>query len=208
SKLENVEHFHRRGVLMLTITHFVSNGIADGNWSPYRPLGGLSGFGREVIREMERVGMVVDVAHCTDKALSQVFEIATRPLLCSHGALRRYKNIERNLTDDQVRALAQQGGLFGLIFFPKYLGRSGRDIRSVARQAADVAELVGVEHLCLGSDMDGYTYTPMGFRDASDWPQVTQALIDVGFDDVEIRGILGENFLSWLEAFEQGNKTS
>jgi len=198
SKLENIEHFKRRGVLMLTLTHFVSNGIADGNWSPYRPLKGLSGFGREVIREMERVGMVVDVAHCTDKALAQVLDIATKPLICSHGALRRHKNIERNLTDDQVKALAGQGGLFGLIFFPKYLGRSGWNIRSVARQAADVASMVGAQHICLGSDMDGYTYTPMGFCDASDWPQVTQALIDIGFDDVEIRGILGENFLRWL----------
>jgi len=199
SKLENIEHFHRRGVLMLTLTHFISNGIADGNWSPYRPLSGLSGFGREVIREMERVGMAVDVAHCTDKAFSQVLEAATKPVICSHGALRRYKNLPRNLSDDQVKALAARGGLFGLIFFPKYLGSSGRDIRAVARQAADVASMVGATHLCLGSDMDGYTYTPMGFRDASDWPQVTQALIDVGFDDVEVRGILGENFLRWLE---------
>lgn len=200
SKLENIEHFHRRGVLMLTLTHFISNGIADGNWSPYRPLGGLSGFGREVIREMERVGMSVDVAHCTDKAFSQVLDTTTRPVICSHGALRRYKKLERNLSDDQVKALAAQRGLFGLIFFPKYLGSSGWDIRAVARQAADVASMVGAEHLCLGSDMDGYTYTPMGFRDASDWPQVTQALIDIGFDDVEIRGILGDNFLKWLEA--------
>ncbi len=200
SKLENIEHFYRRGVLMLTLTHFISNGIADGNWSPYRPLKGLSGFGREVIREMERVGMFVDVAHCTDKAFAQVLETSTRPVLCSHGALRRNKNLQRNLSDDQVKALAAQKGLFGLIFFPKYLGASGWDIRSVARQAADVASMVGAEHLCLGSDMDGYTYTPLGFRDASDWPQVTQALIDAGFDDLEVRGILGENFVRFLDA--------
>jgi len=199
-KLENLSELHRRGVRLVTLTHFLSNGIADGTTSPYRPIGGLSRFGREVLHEMERLGMMVDVAHCTRDAFFQVLEVAQKPVIYSHGALRRYKDIERNLADDQVRALASAGGLFGLIFFPKYLGSSGYTIRAVARQAADIAEMVGPRCICVGSDMDGTTYTPIGFRDASDWPQLTQALLDAGFNDTEVNGILGENFLRFFES--------
>lgn len=194
-RAENVERFHSRGVRLMTLTHFLSNEIADGTTSPYRPHNGLSAFGREVVREMERVGMLVDVAHSTQKAMADVLAAATRPVIYSHGALRRYRDIERNLTGDQVRAIAQTGGLIGIIFFWSYLGSSGRSIAAVARQCRDVADLVGPQHLCIGTDLDGCTFTPPGFVDASDWPQVTQALIDEGFTDAEIRGILGDNFL-------------
>jgi len=203
--VENVGHFHARGVRMLTLTHFVSNGLADGNTSPFRPLKGLSDFGRKVIREMENLGMMVDVAHCTDKALRHVLDMVTRPVIFSHAALRRYKpRFERNLSDDMARAIAGSGGLIGLIFFLRYLGRAGMTIRAVARHAADLAELCGAEHLCLGTDVDGFTYTPWGFRDMSDLPQFTQALLDVGFIEGEVRGILGENFLAWWEKLEAG----
>jgi len=197
-KLENLEHFRNRGVLMMTLTHFIANGIADGTTSPYRPHNGLSPFGREVVAAMERLGIIVDVAHCTEKAMADVLACATKPVVYSHGALRRYKKIERNLTDDQVRAIAETGGLIGIIFFWSYLGSSGNDIRAVARQCRDVADLVGTSHLCIGSDMDGTTYLPPGFVDASDWPQVTQALLDEGFAPDEIRAILGGNFLRIL----------
>jgi len=200
-KVEKVTHFYERGVRMMSITHFVSNGIADSTTSPYRPIGGLSDLGREVVREMERLGMMVDLSHCTNPAIFQVLEMATRPPLFSHAALRRHNRLARNLTDGQVKAVAEAGGLIGLIFFLRYLGRFDFTVRAVARQAADIAEMVGAEHLCVGTDMDGYTYTPWGFRDASDWPQFTQALVDYGFDDDEIRGILGENFLRFFEQF-------
>lgn len=200
-KLEKLEHFYDRGVRSMTLTHFVSNYIADSNTSPYRPIGGLSDFGREVVREMERLGMMVDLCHCTDKAVFQVLDMATRPPMYSHAALKRHNRFPRNLTDDQVKAVAAAGGMIGLIFFLRYLGRFDFTINAVARQAADIAEMVGSKHLCIGSDMDGYTYTPWGFRDASDMPQFTQALIDYGFSDAEIRGILGENFLDYFSGF-------
>jgi microsomal dipeptidase-like Zn-dependent dipeptidase len=197
-RLETLEHFASRGVRMLTLTHFLSNEICDGTASPWRPHKGLSPFGREAVRAMEQLGVLVDVAHCTQDAMEQVIAAASRPVVYSHGGLRRYRDLERNLTDDQVRSIAETGGLVGIIFFWRYLGSSGNDIRAVARQCRDVAEMVGPQHLCLGSDMDGTTYLPPGFVDASDWPQVTQALLDEGFHNDEIRGILGENFLRVL----------
>ena len=197
-KLDNVAHFRSRGVRMITLTHFVANDVADGTLSVLRPNRGLSAFGREVVAEMERQGVLVDVAHCTDKALQDVLAVATRPIVYSHGALRRYRNYERNLPDGLVRDIAQARGLVGVIFFPKYLGGSGWTIRAVARQCRDIANLASPSCLCLGSDMDGCTYTPIGFRDASDWPQVTQALLDEGFSEPEVQGILGENFLRLL----------
>lgn len=197
--LDNLHRFYERGLRMLTLTHFAPNGIADGTPIPYRPHKGLTDFGRRVIREMEQMGMMVDVAHCTDEAMYQVLESATKPVIYSHGFLRRYWNYERNIPDDLVKAIAQHKGLIGVIFYPKYFGRAGNDISSIARNARDIAEMVGPEHICLGSDMDGGTYMPKGFVDASDWPQVTQALLNEGFSEDETEGILGRNFVNYFE---------
>jgi len=201
--LGRVEHFYNRGVRMTTLTHFISNGIADSCQSPYRPLGGLSPFGREVIDTMERLGMMVDVTHLSDPAMRQALDMISRPPITSHTALRRYNpTLERNITADTAREIARAGGMIGIIFFMRYLGASGFDMHSPARHAADIAEMCGSECLCVGTDIDSPIYTPLGFVDASDWPQFTQALINVGFSDNEIRGILGENFLRyWKEHY-------
>jgi membrane dipeptidase len=198
--LERIGHFYARGVRMTTLVHFVSNGIADSCQSPYRPLNGLSRFGREVIRTMEQLGMMVDVTHLSDPAMRQTLDLVSRPPLSSHAALRRYNpTLERNITDDVVREIGSNGGMVGIIFFLRYLGAAGYDMHAPARHAADIADLCGAQCLCVGSDLDSPIYTPFGFRDAADWPQFTQALMDVGFADDEVRGILGENFLRYWE---------
>ncbi len=199
--LDELDRLYARGVRMVTLTHFLSNGVADGTSSPYRPLRGLSEFGRDVVRRMESLGMLICTAHCTDEAFEQVLDAARGPVICSHGALRTYKDIERNHTEDQARRLAASGGLFGVMFFPKYLGPGvGTDASSIAVHAARIAEVAGAASVALGSDMDSPIWLPEGFDDASDWPQITQALLDVGFDDDEVRGILGGNFLRVFEA--------
>jgi membrane dipeptidase len=199
-RLDRIEHFYRRGVRMVTLTHFVPNGIADACHTSFRPHGGLTAYGREVIREMERVGMMVDVAHCSDPAMRQVLDFVQKPVLFSHGALRRYKpTLERNITDETAREIAASGGLIGIIFFLSYLGKAGFDLHAAARHAADIAEMCGPECLCVGTDLDSPIYTPAGFVDAGDLPQFTQALVNYGFSDDEIRGILGENFLRFWE---------
>ena len=198
-KLENVQHFFERGVRLVTLTHFVANGIADGTSSPFRPHKGLSDFGRDVIKQMQSMGMMVDLAHCTEEAFDDAIAVSTRPLIFSHTGLRRFRDIERNISDDQVRELTRHGGLVGVIFFPAYLGKAGKDVRAIARTAYEIAKLSSPQHICLGSDMDAFTYTPRGFVDSSDMPQVTQALLDVGFDEGEVRGILGENFLRFFD---------
>ena len=198
---DGLDRLYARGVRMLTLTHFLSNGVADGSESPYRPLRGLSDHGRAVIRRMESLGMLICTAHCTDAAFDQVMETVAGPVICSHGALRSFKNIERNHTEEQARRIAESGGLFAVIFFPRYLGRkAGKDARSIAVHAARISEIAGAEAVALGSDMGSPIWLPRGFDDAGDWPQITQALFDVGFSDGEIRGILGENF---LRVFEQ-----
>ncbi len=197
-KLENVQAFYDRGVRLLTLTHFVSNGIADAAQSPYRPLKGISAFGKEVVAAMQRLGMLVDIAHCSDQAIYQLADMTSGPLVCSHSGLRRFKSLKRNLDDRAVRLVAETKGLFGIILFPNYLGNPdhvGRSLRSAARTARTVANLASPDILCLGSDMDGFTWLPQGMNDASDMPQFTQALMDEGFNASEIRGILGENFL-------------
>ena len=198
--LDELDRLHARGVRMVTLTHFLSNGVADGTSSPRRPLKGLSDFGRAVIRRMESLGMLICTAHCTDAAFDQVMEAATGPVICSHGGLRTFNDIERNHTEDQVRRIAESGGVFGVMFFPKYLGREvGKDAHSIAVHAARIAEVAGAGAVALGSDMDSPIWLPRGFDDAGDWPQITQALLDVGFDDDEVTGILGGNVLRVFE---------
>ena len=195
-ELDELDHLYDRGVRMITLTHFFSNGVADGASSRRRTLGGLSEFGRDVVRRMETLGMLVCTAHATDQAFDQILEAATRPVICSHGALRTYKDIERNHTEDQVRRLAETGGLMGVMFFPKYLGKEvGKDASAMAVHAARMAEVAGAQAVALGSDMDSPITLPQGIDDVGDWPQITQALFDVGFDEAEVTGILGGNFL-------------
>jgi len=199
--VDELDRLYARGVRMLTLTHFLSNGVADGTSSPYRPLKGLSDLGRAVVSRMESLGMLICTAHCTDAAFDQILDAASGPVICSHGALRTFNDIERNHTEDQARRLAASGGLFGVMFFTKYLGPDvGDDARGIAVHAARIAEVAGAGAVALGSDMDSPIWLPKGFDDAGDWPQITQALMDVGFDDDEVRGILGENF---LRVFEQ-----
>ncbi len=197
-RLENIDRFYDRGVRIVTLTHFISNGIADAAQSPWKPLGGLSSFGREVVQRMQQLGMLVDVAHCSDEALKGVMAAATGPVVCTHSGLRRFRNIKRNLDHWAVKAIAESGGLFGVILFPNYLGRAGTggtNLRAAAATARAVAEIADPSIICLGSDMDGYTWLPRGMADASDMPQFTQALLDAGFNKDEVVGILGGNFL-------------
>lgn len=200
NRLENLARFYRRGVRLMTLTHFISNGIADGTTSPIRIHKGLSSFGKEVIREMESLGMMVDVAHCTDQALEQVLETAGKPVIFSHAGVRHYRGIERNISDDGIREITRKGGLIGLIFYPGYIGRAGFGMRGVARNARYIADRSSAQHLCIGSDVDAFTTLPAGIVTAADYPQLTQALLDEGFDQDEVRGILGENFLRFWEA--------
>ncbi|MEX2541237.1 MAG: dipeptidase [Trueperaceae bacterium] len=200
--LDMLHVYYRLGVRMLGLTWMYRNEVAEGNWEDTGA--GLSGFGAEVVREMNELGIAVDVAHATEQTFWDTLEASTAPVVCSHGSCRSLvENFDdhapsRYLSDDQMKALAGQGGVLGVFFSAnRELAKPEADVSDLARFFAHAAEVMGPEHVALGSDFDG-GFPPPGLEDVRGLPNLTSALIDLGFSDSELLGILGGNWLRVL----------
>jgi membrane dipeptidase len=144
---------------------------------------------------METLGMVVDVAHASHAAMADVLAMATRPVVFSHGGVQATCKVNRNLTDDEIRGIAKTGGVIGIGYWAGAI--CSTHPKDVARAIAYVRDLVGIEHVGLGSDFDGATTTAF---DASQVVAVTQALLNIGFSETDIRKVMGGNVLRVLRA--------
>jgi membrane dipeptidase len=150
---------------------------------------------------MNRLGVVVDVAHADRATLMGVVDVATAPVVSSHTGARALQDFARYLADDELRAIASTGGVVGL--WPYRARRFGvRTISDLVAHARHIAETVGAEHLAVGTDMNGVPGVMAGFGDETDLPKLTAALLDAGFDDREVEGILGGNALRVLGRVE------
>lgn len=179
------------GYRMIGLAHFFDNDYAGSAHGVRR--GGLTPQGRRTIREMEARGIVLDLAHLSPRAMDEALAIATKPTVFSHGGVRGTCDNARNLDDAQIRRIAAGGGVIGIGYWD--IAVCGRHPDDIARAIAYVAALVGSEHVALGSDYDGAT--TVGF-DTSALPAITQALLDVGLSERDVRGILGDNVLRLL----------
>ena len=157
--------------------------------------GGLTGLGRELVREMEARGVIVDIAHASAATIDDVVGLASRPVVASHTGVRATADNGRNLTDDQLRGIAATGGLVGIGFWDTATG--GRDAASIARAIAHAVGVIGPEHVGLGSDWDGAVPVPF---DAAGLPTLTEALLDAGLEEATIRAVMGENALRLFAA--------
>ena len=198
--VDALDHFHARGVRILQLAHFVATNVADSAQSPYKPHGGLTAFGRQVVQRMNRLGLVVDVAHMTDAGIRQVADVAEAPFVCTHIGVRALHDTPRNLGAEAVDLIARSGGLVGVILFPWLLGKGRVTVDTVADHLAWLADRVGPRHLGVGSDLDGPTWAPEGMRDVRDLPVLTDALFRRGFGDDDVARIWGGNFLDVLDA--------
>jgi membrane dipeptidase len=241
--LANLEHFYERGVRYITLTHSRDNEISDSSYDTTATHGGLSDFGREVVREMNRLGIMVDVSHISDAAFDDVMEVTTAPVIASHSSARHFTpGFERNLDDVRIRRLAENGGVlminFGSYFLteeyqiareaasdhvavvatergwepgsPEYRDYAAdyrrrtvpyADLQDVVDHINHVVNLVGVDHVGLGSDYDGVGDSlPTGLKDVAAYPNLVAALLDEGYSETDVRKILGENALRvWAE---------
>ncbi|CAG0975693.1 membrane dipeptidase [Anaerolineae bacterium] len=197
-RLENLEKLCQWRVRSLTLTHFLNNDLAASSFDPRRKLAGRNGltpFGREVVAGMNTLGMVIDLAHSSERAFWQVMELTKYPVVVSHTGVRRFVPWEICLSDEQLKALAQNDGLVGIILSSIWLKRLGlADIGDLVDNILYVCDLVGVDHVGLGSDFNG-TPPLRGVRTASDFPRIAECLAGRGLSDYEVAKIMGGNFL-------------
>ncbi len=203
-ELDLLHVYHQLGVRSMGLTWMYRNPVAEGNWEDTGA--GLSDFGRQVVREMNDLRMLVDVAHATERTFWDTLETSTAPVICSHTGCRALvRNFgghapSRYLTDEQLRALAAQGGVTGIFFSAnRELDDDTADVTALARFIAHAAEVCGAGHVGLGSDLDG-GFPPHGMEDIRGLPRLTTALLDLGFSEPEVLGILGGN---WLRVFRE-----
>ena len=192
-KAENFDRLYDAGFRMAGFTHFFDNELGGSMHGLKK--GGLTPFGRDILRRMEAKGMIVDIAHLSHAGVAEVLAMAKRPVVSSHGGVQATCKVNRNLTDDEVRGVAKTGGIIGIGYWEGAI--CSTDPRAAAKAMKHVRDLVGIQHVALGSDYDGATTVRF---DTSQLAQVTQALMDEGFTPDEIRAVMGENALRVIRA--------
>ena len=195
SDISNVERFRKRGVVYMTLCHNGDNDICDsakGNGEN----GGVSSFGEQVIREMNRVGMMVDLSHASEKSFYDALDISATPIVCSHSSARALCDHPRNLTDDQMRALAKVNGVAQITLYPGFLRENASEacILDALDHLNHAVDIMGVDHVGIGTDFDGDGGVP-GCASASELINFTRLLLAKRYNEHDIAKIWGENFL-------------
>jgi membrane dipeptidase len=242
----NIQYFYDRGIRYITLTHSKDNRISDSSYDTTATHGGLSDFGKEVVKEMNRTGMMVDISHVSDSAFFDVMQITEAPAIASHSSARYYtEGFERNMSDSMMTMLADNGGTIMINFGSNFISDSSRTsadsvramisrqldekglersseeaqeyidetwsqnyrfatIAEVADHFDHVANLVGIDHVGIGSDYDGVGNTlPTGLKDVSTYPNLIQELLDRGYTKDDIRKITHANiFRVWNKVHE------
>lgn len=192
--LHEVDRFRQKGVVYMTLCHNGDNDLCDsarGNGEH----NGVSPFGAEVIREMNRAGMMVDLSHASEQSFYDALSISRQPIVCSHSSSRALCNHPRNLTDDQLRALARKGGVAQVTFYHGFLRTDGEaTIRDAVEHLNHMVRVAGIEHVGIGTDLDGDGGVP-GMADASELINFTRHLLRARYSEEDLRLLWGENFL-------------
>jgi microsomal dipeptidase-like Zn-dependent dipeptidase len=190
-KLENLDALFEQGLRIIGLTHFFDNELGGS-------LHGISGeglneFGRSVLRRANELDMIIDVAHASPQMVADVLALTDAPVILSHGGVKGVCNTARNLDDSLMREIADRGGLVGIGFWDAAVcDVTPKGIVKSIRYAID---LVGIEHVALGSDYDGSTAVTI---DVSELSVLTQVMLDAGFTESEIRAVMGENVKRFL----------
>ncbi|ERM90762.1 dipeptidase [Caldanaerobacter subterraneus] len=185
--------FYKLGVRAITLTWSLRNDLGDGVDGV--PDAGLTSFGKQVVKEMNRLGMIVDVSHLNEKGFWDVIEISEKPVIASHSNAKALCSHRRNLTDEQIKAIAQKGGVIGINFAPQFLRDDKRaTIEDVLNHIDYMVDLVGEDYVGFGSDFDGISSTPEGLEDISKFPKIVEGLIKRGYTQEQIDKITHKNF--------------
>lgn len=191
--VDNLDTLYDAGMRMAGFTHFFDNEVAGSMHGVEK--GGLTDLGRRVFAEMERRGIIVDIAHASHAAVAEMLALATKPVVLSHGGVQATCDVNRNLTDEEVRGVAATGGVVGVGYWDAAV--CDLTVEAVVDAIDHVVEVGGIETAALGSDYDGST--TVGW-DTGDLAAITQELLDRGYDETEVAAIMGGNTLRVLRA--------
>lgn len=201
--LDRIRHFRDRGIVYMTLCHNGDNDICDSARKSNNEHGGVSDFGEKVIREMNRVGLMVDLSHAAESSFYDALDISSMPVVCSHSSCRMLCDHPRNLTDEQMRTLAKRGGVMQVTLYDGFLRSDGRaTIEDAVAHLLHAVEVMGVENVGIGSDFDGDGGIT-GLAHAGEMINLTRALLRKRFNKDDLRGIWGENFLRVMRTVQQ-----
>lgn len=197
--IHNIAHFAQRGIVYITLCHNGDNAICDSARGT-QTHGGVSAFGEQVIGEMNRLGVMVDLSHGAETSFFDALSISQTPIVCSHSNCKALCDVPRNLTDAQLKALAQAGGVAQITLYHGFLRKEGEaDIRDAMAHLNHAIDVMGIDHVGLGTDFDGDGGIK-GLADASELINFTTALLQQRFSKADIKKIWGEN---WLRVMRQ-----
>ena len=190
-ELANLDALYQAGFRMIAPTHLADSDIgASASGESQR---GLTPLGEQWVTEMARRNMIIDLAHASQQTIDDVLRLAQRPVIVSHTGVKGACNNNRNLSDEQIKRIAKNGGLIGIGFWSN--ATCGSDVAAIVKAIRYAVKVAGIGHVALGSDWDGYVATPI---DAAGMGAITAALEQAGFDETAIRSIMGENVVRFL----------
>ena len=202
--IKNVEMFYNLGIRLITLCHFGDNDVCDSANGSKDEWGGLSPFGVEVVKEMNRLGMIVDLSHCSRTTLYDCIKLSKAPIVASHSGVYNYKAIPRNLTDPEMLKIAAKDGYIGLPagrYFLSHKPKKELSVANIIDHVDYVKNLLGKEYIGIGTDFDGGAGVP-GFENMSKMKELTKEMLRRGYTDEEIECFWGKNFIRVFKAVE------
>ena len=204
-RLDTLHHFAQRGIVYMTLCHNGDNDICD-SARGCNTHGGVSAFGRKVISEMNSLGIMVDLSHASERSFYDALELSSQPIVCSHSSCRALCDHPRNLTDDQMRALAQKGGVMQVTLYNGFLVKDGQaTIDDAMRHLEHAIRVMGIDHVGLGTDFDGDGGIP-GLASSSELTNFTRQLMARNYSERDIQKIWGGNFLRVMSQVQRARE--
>ena len=192
-KIENLALFYKTGVRIITLCWNYQNGIADGVMSAGNT--GLTDFGKTVVTEMNRLGMLIDVSHMSEKSFWDVMECSKMPISATHSNVKKLKNHPRNLSDEQIKAIIENNGCIGINIYPEFVSDNTCKISDIVRHIEYIMALGGENNIGIGSDFDGIDTLPQFLNGAEDLEKIFDSLLRLGYREKSVSKLAGGNFL-------------
>ncbi len=194
--IENLYRMYDNGLRLIQLVHFRNNELGHMQTWPYSP-GGLTEFGREVVREANRLGLVIDMAHCNNETMMDILEESQHPVIFSHGGVREFTDHDRAVNDNEIRAIAEHGGVVGI--WPH--GRHISDVAEMVDYIEHVIEVAGIDHVGIGSDLRGISRYVVGFDEDAKFHAIASELLNREYSSEDVGKVMGGNFFRvWQEA--------